>query len=371
MKNKLLTLFAVAIVCFVAYSGTGNEVYDPEKTLLIRTMAIDHLDDEVYISASAGTGTEESRVRMFSARGKSVSDAAYRLVNGTDNGNVELSHTEHIIIGEESAKTSAIPQVLDYVARSTDMRTDIKIYIAKGSTAHELLSSMVESGSPPADVLTELAKKADMLMTGHAYSCKDVSAVAMRHDAVAVMAIKHGENTPTSDGFGIIIGGKLSAFTDDTETKGMCIIENTAKSDSLSVDVLGKTATVSITDISCTVIPKIENGRLKISVTVCAEMGVTELDGYLDIEDANVRAELEGKAESAILASAVSAVEKSESLGADFLRLGERCRVMRPIGAKSGADMYESAPRADAVVIEVKTTLKRTYDTVDHGGGKA
>ena len=113
---------------------------EPDELEMIRTLGVDRSEAGFTVTAATGTGIDGSPPVMRTGEGMTVDDAM-ELLQKTSRGQEPFySHTEHVIIGEDLAK-SGVTEVLDFMARSSEMRIGTAVTVSKGMTANRLMSS--------------------------------------------------------------------------------------------------------------------------------------------------------------------------------------------------------------------------------------
>ena len=379
MIKKAEYLILIAAIAALSLAGVSSSQVELSETELVRTMAIDYRGGRISLTVSAGTGAEDSEISVSSSEGDTLSDAVYNLQNGVTDHAPIFSHTEHIVIGEEAAKSGAIPEILDFVSRSKDMRTDTGIYISKGMTAREFLLGGVGDKTAEADMLSRLAENVDLLTAGHAYTCGDVTARLLKSSCALIAAVTIDENDELGDkaktevssvGFAIIKDGYLLEYTDEDETKGACILENTAKFETVTVPAGDVTVTLGITSSRANVQPVFSGDKITaVKIRVKLKADIQQITGNVDIKSEKVRSSIEKALEVITEERVYKAINASKSVKADFLRIGEKCEMASPDKARSVPGGSECILDYAAIDVKAEASIERTYDAVEYMGG--
>ncbi|GMK38796.1 germination protein GerKC [Paenibacillus sp. CCS19] len=121
-------------------------------------LGMDLAEDNKYIvsiqvvdagEASATKGSlGRSPVVLYSAKGETISEAMQRMTSSSPR-TIFNSHLRVLIIGEKLAR-QGISEVLDYVSRDRQFRTDFPVVIAKNETANSTLKLLTPIESIPA-----------------------------------------------------------------------------------------------------------------------------------------------------------------------------------------------------------------------------
>jgi germination protein, Ger(x)C family len=121
-------------------------------------LGIDLADDNSYfvsiqvVDAGEASGTKgslgRSPVVIYSAKGKTISEAMQRMTSSSPR-TIFNSHLRVLVIGEKLAR-HGISEVLDYVSRDRQFRTDFPVVIAKNDMANSTLKLLTPIESIPA-----------------------------------------------------------------------------------------------------------------------------------------------------------------------------------------------------------------------------
>lgn len=93
--------------------------------------------------------TNEAPVILYSEEGENVSDAIKRMTLQCPR-NIYFSHIRLVVLGEELVKQD-ITDVIDYLSRNNEFRTDFHFVIAKATTANNILSILTPLETIPAN----------------------------------------------------------------------------------------------------------------------------------------------------------------------------------------------------------------------------
>lgn len=154
IKNKVVLIIYLGISFLILSSCTNaREIKD---LAMVSIIGMDKEGDDVvltceisnplYSSKTDGASSTSYSVVFVQGKGKTFFDAGRNLTLHFDK-QLFFSHANIIIIGEELAK-EGITQNLDYLLRAQGPRENIKMLIAKGTKAYEVMGVMGElSGS--------------------------------------------------------------------------------------------------------------------------------------------------------------------------------------------------------------------------------
>lgn len=154
IKNKIILIIYLVISFLILSSCTvSREIRD---LAIVSTIGIDKEGDEVvltcevsnplYSTETDGASSASYSVVFVQGRGKTLFDAVRDTYLNFDKA-LFFSHAKVLIIGEELAK-EGITQNIDYLLRFYEPRENIKLVVAKGTKAYEVMGVMGEiSGS--------------------------------------------------------------------------------------------------------------------------------------------------------------------------------------------------------------------------------
>lgn len=149
------TLLIFIIISNILMTGcwSSREI----NTLAISVcMGIDKTDDGYLVTQqiinpralAAKKTVNEAPVIVYSETGKDIFETIRRLTTKCPR-KIYFSHMKLVIFGEELAK-NGIKEVIDFLARDHEFRTDFNFVVAKGTTAHEVMGMLTSLESIPA-----------------------------------------------------------------------------------------------------------------------------------------------------------------------------------------------------------------------------
>lgn len=144
-KNKIFIIIYTLFIMLILSSCTGaNEI---NKLAIVTTIGIDREDGDILLTCEVsnplynpetdGISSASKSVVFISGKGKTLFEAIRNIRLDFDR-ELFFSHANVLILGEELAKEGIIKN-LDYLLRSQEPREDIKIVVAKGSRASEIM----------------------------------------------------------------------------------------------------------------------------------------------------------------------------------------------------------------------------------------
>jgi len=161
MLDKARAVLAVKWLLFAAMLAPLGGCWSSRELnelAITMGMAIDRTEDNRYlvtvqvvdageVSATKGT-LGRSPVVLYRAKGETISEAVQRMSTSSPRA-IYNSHLRVLLLGEGLAR-SGIKDVLDYISRDWQFRTDFPVMIAKGAKAGDTLKILTPIESIPA-----------------------------------------------------------------------------------------------------------------------------------------------------------------------------------------------------------------------------
>ena len=342
-KRFCLLLLLQLLLC----SGCGIWKQHPplEAVETAETVGLD-LDAQVTASATTGSGEDDER---FTASGETVPLALDALQSRSLHGGLFYGHTQYLLLGEDFARAGIQP-LLDYAARSAELRLLTPVFILRGETAETALTgdpdataqltALARSGAPRCtalDTADRLARTGTALLGAVHYDCK--------------------EKTLTPDGCAVLKNGKLVGYLDaeawffGSETEKLSIPQGatvTLKQCSLQLkaDWAGDTPSA-------------------LRLLVDADAEVDQLDADIRITDDAVRAGLEQSLAETLAHRMAATIGQTQALEADALGLGDLLAAAHPIRWRSLHGAWETMFPGLTVTVEVTARITGTQDLSD------
>lgn len=337
----------------------------------MRAVVCDLTEDGRYsVSTCSGVTQDAQPPNIYVREGDTFAEAIEALTMNFTKDSLVFSHVEDLIISEKAAR-NGIASVLDYVARSEDMRLSTDLFVIQGDSTDFLIAAAGERTSA-SDMLLAMKKDIKQLSEGKVTSCGFASAELARNGVTLISAIKLTDNTsPTEDvdkvispaGYAVIKDGKLLDFADREAAKGVNIIKGSAKTSAYTVqDENGEMVTLLMTRAKTKIEPEFQDGELiKINISTDVEANVGEVGSQTDISSEKVRGELEQKLSATIEDQLKEAINRSRELDADFMNIGETIKIEHPIKFSGCAERWDEVFRAAEISTEVSVVIERSY----------
>ena len=410
MKRGLSLLIIICMLLSLSgCSGIYSNFRELERLLVIQTMGIDFAEEGVGISLASGAKSDgSSPVRLFST-GVSVTSAVAHILSYSQEQELFLSHTSHVVLGEEAAK-NGINGYLSYICRSPNLRTDIPLYIVKGGTAQEAVMQVGDGSKGISEVLEAVRANVDERGDSKAFSASDLLRDLERNGSGLVCAIEcspsiqeggtkqeggsgsssgtdsaespdstggsgSGEEkqekqalTAAAVGYGVIRGDRLCAYIDKEQAIGVGLLLNIVGISNIVVkDRYTTPVTLELDQGSSEIKPVwAEDGSLEmLDIQIKAAANIAEIGGGGHFGEPDYEDYLTAQLETAVSERVSSVIQLSKTLQADFLGLGNIVEMDDAEKYRALGGDFASLLPGLTVRISVSGQIKHTNDIRD------
>ena len=410
MKRVFFLLITICMLLSLSgCSGIYSNFRELERLLVIQTMGIDFAEEGVGISLASGAKSDgSSPVRLFST-GVSVTSAVAHILSYSQEQELFLSHTSHVVLGEEAAQ-NGINGYLSYICRSPNLRTDIPLYIVKGGTAQEAVMQVGDGSKGISEVLEAVRANVDERGDSKAFSASDLLRDLERNGSGLVCAIEcspsiqeggtkqeggsgsssgtdsaespdstgdsgSGEEkqekqalTAAAVGYGVIRGDRLCAYIDKEQAIGVGLLLNIVGISNIVVKDRYATPVTLELDQGSSVIKPVwaEDGSLEmLDIQIKAAANIAEIGGGGHFGEPDYEDYLTAQLETAVSERVSSVIQLSKTLQADFLGLGNIVEMDDAEKYRALGGDFASLLPGLTVRISVSGQIKHTNDIRD------
>lgn len=340
MKQRIFS-YILCLLLTLLLSGCWNR-RELDAISVVEAMGIDTLENgqisltyqilnpSAVKGSSAGGG---KGVWVVTATGETVFDAIRNATTQVDRRSY-FGHNKVIVIGEEAAKSGIAP-LLDLATRDPELRELVYVFIAKGK-ASDILEAEHPQEKIPAKGIESLAKATKASSKVPQVLFLDVlkNLVNRTNDpfipGIELTVRKEGE---TIERFielhetAIFKDDKLIGWFSPEETRGLLWILGEVKSGIIVVSSPGdesKNVALEIIRASGKVTPKIDEGKLTVTVEVKEEGNLAEQMSQVDLSKPDTFKQLEEKQAAVIEEEIRAALSKAQKWGVDIFKFGEK-----------------------------------------------
>lgn len=308
LKKKIL-FFIISISMFIL-SGCWNyrEINDVN---IINGAAVDSFEEKdeyvlsVEIIKPLGGQDFKLGADIISEKGKSIFDAVRTMIIHSGKRGY-WPHAKVFIISEDIAKKGVV-EVLDFINRDAEVRSDIWLLISQEKTAKQILDCKTKLHSTISAHLEDKLKNKDSVSKFETIELhqflKDLASEGISCTVPAVHITKEDEQVPDIYGMGVFKKDKLIGYIDGMETMSMMLIKDQLKSGEFvvrNVDNTSTDCTLEIFKAKTKVKPVIKNGDIVMKIDSKLDVGIAEIVGTADLISEPGRDKLKAQAEETV-----------------------------------------------------------------------
>jgi len=290
-----------------------------------------------------------------------------------------FSHIQLLVIGEDMAK-DGVKEVFDLFDRSRELRMNTPVVVARGVDAETALSIVTPLENLPAVGIAKRMEVAsqmfaqnidtDILDIIKGMSRREglaISGVKVIGDAASGQTRKNTERTrlPTTiemEGIALLQDGKLKAWADGKEARGLLWIKNKMRGTAMDIACDGKPEGVSVelthsnTDVSV----EMRGGRPVFRIHVSEEGDVNEVHCPIDLNERSTIFNLQKLWAKETEKEIRRAFELAQREQIDVLGFGEELKRKYPMTWKRLERDWPETFAESEVEVEVEAYLRRT-----------
>jgi spore germination protein KC len=355
MKNRVFT--AMLLIIFASILSGCWSRKELNQLGIAAALGIDKIDGNYLLTAQVinvdEIGQERTGQRVpvvtYGATGRTLFEALRRITLKSPK-KIYIAHVRVVIISEALAR-EGIGDILDFLSRDHEFRTDFYILIAKDTTAEEVLTTLTVATDIPADkIFSGLETSEGAWAATHAVHLDDLisnmTAKGISPVLTGILLIgnsrigKNIENrTYTNHPALLKIGtlaafknGKLVGWLSEEESMGFnAIMGNIKSSVTTFTDSEGGMITVEVLRTKSTIKAYMVNGKPKIVAEIRGEGNVGEVHADIDLAKTETISEIE-KLWSETVEKRMKKVVKTaqRDLESDILGFGEAIHRQQP-----------------------------------------
>lgn len=326
---------------------------------LLRTMGVDSAPAGVAVTGSTGPrarglSSEGEPSLVLTAEQPSLSGACLAM-QGQSDSFVFFGYVDQLLVGEGLAKEGVRP-VLDYFAQDVELGLGAQLWLVRGATAQEAVSSAGEEGIDSR--LETLQNDSKMGIANLTRTAGEVYTDLLELGSAFVPALSSaGDETAAllESGYGILRGDALVGFLDGEAAKGLELLAGGPAADIIEAELPNNKVSAKITSARTKSGLRFQGDTPSaLTVTCKATARLAERRNPLNGEDLELlRAELESREQDRLSA----ALEQLRSWGTDAAGLGAKAAMSHPAQwqrlQNSWPEWFEKIP----VEIQVQVTI--------------
>jgi spore germination protein KC len=384
MKRTFTLLFILSILLLII-TGCWNR-RELNELGIVSGMGFDRSENGYLVSLQiinpgeiAGEGKGyDSPVTTYQATGETVFKAVRKMTKELPR-KAYLSHLRIVIISEKLAEEGFI-DVLDFLSRDPEFRTDFFMAIAKGESAKDVLETLTPLEEIPTNKLFESLELSERLWgtTVSIQLDKLISDLISEGKQPVLTGVnlqgdpqigKTRQNVATTDepvplqysGIAVFRNDKLIGWLNEEESQGYNYSQGTVQSTIITVPCSeGGDLGIEVIETNAKTKGKVENGKPKIELEIQVEGNIGDVECKVDLSKTQEIYKIEQKAQQSIKNNIEQVLHKAQKqYKTDIFGFGEAIRRAAPKTWKQIKDDWDSEFEAVTVNVAVEVRILR------------
>ncbi|KRQ87366.1 Spore germination protein B3 precursor [Caloramator mitchellensis] len=261
--------------------------YDEDKNVYSLTV-------EIVTLKTAENGIQQMP-EYFTSEGETIFDAVRNII-AKSGKKIYWAHSKTVYISEKIAKRGII-DVLDFIERDAEVRSDMKIVLVKGKKAGDIFKAKTESEKIVSFHIDEILENSRSVSKYPNIELWDLINQIQSDASAAILPVAYivedfGKEVVKLSGCALLKKAKLIGFLDERDTKNLLFLNNKLYGGIIPIrNVLGTNSNVSfeIYNSKTKVNPKINDGKITFYVVVSIDVSLAEISGEINfIEEKNL-----------------------------------------------------------------------------------
>lgn len=340
---------------------------------------------------SQGGGSSKETQKVFTVRCQTFSEGIRSFQTYLDK-NLPGSHIKVFILGEEFCKNE-MSLGMDFNARDYEVRLNIGIYIAKGSSAKDFIEKTVNGEYELSDKILSMEKNNDAKNISYKTTILDVLKILSNKEGVGLIPtlkiispkgdkgfeltgetdqpneVNKTDNNETFfdfDGYGVIKDDKLIGYLDREQSITANLIMNRHAGMNIDIEADdGGMYSFGLIKAERSFKFNFNDDKLsEIVINVNLETNIDEVATKENDINAELIKKLEQKQSDKIKKQMEDVIQKMKEYKCDFLNLKDDFRIQHPFKYEKMKDNITDILCNTKVTVNVKTGIKSTYDIV-------
>lgn len=336
--------------------------YDEKKNSYILTVEIVNLKN-------TSTGTE-LLPEYFTSEGKTILDAIRNMIS-VSGRKIYLSHAKVVFISEKIAKRGII-DVLDFIERDTEIRTDMKIVLVKGKKASEIFNTSIKLEKIVSYHVDEMLENSIYLSKYPKIELWDLINQIQFDISTAILPVAYivednDRKIINISGSAIFKEAKMIAFLNDSDTKNLLFLRNKVYGGILPLNnVLGTESSVSfeIYKSKTKVKPILIDNKILFKINLSVDVALKEVSGQIDFIEEKKLESLKNYAQEKIKNDILNTFYYvRDTYNLDVFGFSKLVKINYPQFWKNNIDRWESIFSNSELDIDIKLNIIGTSTT--------
>ncbi|RNA69859.1 Ger(x)C family spore germination protein [Alteribacter keqinensis] len=383
----IITLAITVSIC----TGCGDKM-ELDQLAVVVAIGIDQVEDsedfEVSFQiinphgasarvATEGGGSEDASVFTFTTRGKTLVEAV-DLAKNIAPRRLFFSHMYYIIIGENFARETGINRVFDFVERDQQMRMQFLAFIAKDTTAKDMLSVFTPLDENPAKSVRDrvMVASGSLGISGHLTLADAIRAYVKEDHHPILLGLRNisSENSDNTevlsnidehsfslDGLAVFKDDKLVDWMNTQESQGWVFLNNLVKDRTIfDTKCEGGYTGVRVHSLNETVKAAVKNGKPHFTISLTGKGYMLETSCDLDIGDPEDFKKIKEAVNDELRNEIQMTIDKSRELGFDVVGFSEWFHNQQPKKWKEWEGDWFHHLQEGEIVLNVDIDLTNT-----------
>ncbi|MFE5317065.1 Ger(x)C family spore germination protein [Paenibacillus sp. NPDC056579] len=377
---------AVCLLTMVLLTGCWNR-RELNDLAIVVGMGIDKIGDRYEVTIQVvmpaevaplkGGTSGRAPVTIYHATGDTVFEAIRRMTTMTPR-KAYFAHVRMFLIGEEAAK-AGVSNLLDFISRDHELRTDFYFAVAKGALAKDLLSIYTMLEKIPANKMfnsIEVSQKTwapsvsvtldelirDLVSNGKNPVLTGIEIVGNKEEGKLKSNVERID-LPTKvqyTGLAVFKKDKLVGWLDEYESKGYSDITDKLQSTVIEVACpQGGKLGVEIIRSKTTMNPEVKDGKPAMRLKTRSEANISDVECKIDVTKSGTIDELEKRIEEKVKMNSRLSIKKAQKLNSDIFGFGSSFHLNYPSYWDKIEQNWDRYFQHLPVHLEVEITIKR------------
>ncbi|WP_026690146.1 Ger(x)C family spore germination protein [Alteribacter aurantiacus] len=394
--KRLLFLF---LMLLSVSSGCGDKM-ELDQLAIVVAMGVDQIkeSDDLEVSfqvinphgasarvATEGGGSEDASVYTFTTRGKTLVEAIDHAKNIAPR-RLFFSHMYYMIVGEEFARETGIKRIFDFVERDEQMRMQFLTFVAKETTAKDLMSVFTPLDENPAKSVRDRVRIASgsLGISGHINLADAIRAYVREDHHPILLGLKDissegsdntdilkgiNEHSFSLDGLAVFKDDKLIDWMNTKESQGWVFLNNMVKDRTIfDAKCEGGFAGVRIHSLNESIEVNLKDNKPHFTVHLDGKGYLLETSCDMNISNPDDFKKLRLAVNNELTEEIQLAIDKSMDLGFDVVGFSEWFHNQEPEKWKEWKEDWFSHLKEAEIELNIDIDITNTgmrYDAVN------
>lgn len=379
--KKILTSLMIYMMVLIL-SGCESlvpERVDVEDLDFIKVIGVDKQNNKVRITAlskasnvGGESGSPQIEPNILNSEGNTIFNAV-RLMHSYSNKKPFWGMVEHIIIGEEGAKDGLRP-ITDFLIRDHELRLNMKVFIAKESSAEKIIKDSAGSKLFLGDILDSLEKRRGNISMSTEVNLYELSNMLDSKTSSPYLPYiqitngveqegTHPDNNIELMGLAVFKDDKLLYYLDGNETRGFNFVKGDIKSGVIVVkDPSGQKVSLEIITATRKIKTYINDGIPSAEITISLTTNIDEQWSAQDITKEEALNFLNSRQAEIVKEEVLNVINIAQEKNTDIFGLGDTIFHQHPGKWNDIEGKWEELFPEMKISVNVKSKINRTYD---------